>query len=691
MNRLSQLKSVETWERAEGSPSPLGATWVESEQAWNFALFSRHATGATLLLYDNDVVKPVAQIKLDPVQNKSGAIWHCFVPESSAAGAKHYAWRIEGPHEPASGQRFDPEKVLLDPFAIAVHFPKDFSRQTAGQPGPNDGQAPLGILPRSSESFDWKSAPPPRHEHDTIVYELHVKCFTARASSGVAPGRRGTFLGLIEKIPYLKELGVTVVELLPVQQFDPQEGNYWGYMTLNFFAPHQGYAVQDPRREFQEMVRAFHAAGIAVWLDVVYNHTAEGDQNGPTYSFRGIDNTSYYLVQPDGYYRNDSGCGNTTRCAHPIVRSLVLRSLRHWVEEMRVDGFRFDLASVFARDKNGNVDMDQPPLVHEISAVAAQLDVRLVAEAWDIGAYLLGRSFPGLTWRQWNGQFRDDLRAFVKGDPGKVGALMARLYGSDDLFPDRPGDVYHPYQSVNFLTAHDGFCLYDLVAYNDKHNEANGHNNTDGCDHNVSWNCGHEGDENVPEEVMALRRRQVKNFCTLLMLANGTPMFCAGDEFLNTQRGNNNPYNQDNETTWLDWSLLEKNREMFRFFQRMIGFRKSHRSVGRSRFWREDLQWYGATGEPDLTHESRSLAYRLRGAKYGEGDLYVMINAHDQPRPFRIQEGSAKDWRRVVDTSLPSPHDIAEAEARNPVESLDYEVGARSVVVLAGRRKGAGS
>jgi len=682
MNRLGTLKTVEPWERVEGSPSPFGATWVESEKAWNFALFSRHATGATLLLYGNDVVKPACQVELDPVQNKSGASWHCFVPESAAPGAKYYAWRIEGPQEPASGQRFDPEKILLDPFAATVHFPEDFSRDAACKPGPNAGRAPLGVLPRPAKPFDWKDVPQPRHTHDTIVYELHVKGFTARANSGVTPEKRGTFLGLIEKIPYLKELGVTVVELLPVQQFDPQEGNYWGYMTLNFFAPHQGYAVREPLREFQEMVQAFHEAGIEVWLDVVYNHTAEGDQNGPTYSFRGVDNTSYYLVQPDGNYRNDSGCGNTTRCAHPIVRTLVLRSLRYWAENMHVDGFRFDLASVFARDKHGNVDTDQPPLVHEIGATAAQLDVRVVAEAWDIGAYLLGRGFPGVMWRQWNGQFRDDLRAFVKGDAGKVAPLMARLYGSDDIFPDRAGDVYHPFQSVNFLTAHDGFCLYDLVAYNDKHNGANGHNNSDGCDSNLSWNCGHEGDDGAPAEVLALRRRQVKNFFALLLLANGTPMFCAGDEFLNTQGGNNNPYNQDNETAWLDWDRLEQNRAMFRFFQGMIAFRKSRRMLGRSRFWREDLQWYGATGEPDLTHESRSIAWRLLGKQFGESDLYVMINAHDQPLKFHIQEGKAKDWQRVVDTSLSNPEDIAESGNESLLTSLDYEVGARSVVVL---------
>jgi isoamylase len=689
MNRGGYCRSVEPWERAEGSPAPLGATWVEPDRAWNFALFSRHATGVTLLLYsEEDSIQPLFQLALDPIQHKTGPIWHCFVTESAAPKARYYGYRVEGPSDPQRGQRFDAQKILVDPFTTAVHFPKDFSRKAASQPGPNDGRAPLGVLPRSADAFDWGDTPRPRHTHDTIVYELHVKGFTARSNSGVSAENRGTFLGLIEKIPYLKELGVTVVELLPVHQFDPQEGNYWGYMTLNFFAPHADYALREPVREFQQMVRAFHEAGMEVWLDVVYNHTAEGDQDGPTYSMRGVDNTTYYLVQPGGSYRNDSGCGNTTRCAHPIVRSLVIKSLRHWAETMQVDGFRFDLASVLARDLQGNVDTNLPALIHEIGAVAAQLDARLVAEAWDIGSYLLGRSFPGLTWRQWNGQFRDDLRAFVKGDPGKIGALMTRLYGSDDLFPDRPGDVYHPYQSVNFLTAHDGFCLYDLVAYNQKHNEANGHNNTDGCDNNVSWNCGWEGDANAPAEVLELRRRQVKNFCALLMLANGTPMFCAGDEFLNTQGGNNNPYNQDNETTWLDWDKLTQNGEMFRFFKGMIAFRKSRRMLGRSRFWREDVRWYGANGDADLSYESRSLAWRLSGARFGEGDLYVIINAQEESSRFRIQEGEEGDWARVVDTHLASPQDIAEPVDERPIASPDYEVGPRSVVVLARPEQG---
>jgi len=334
------------------------------------------------------------------------------------------------------------------------------------------------------------------------------------------------------------------------------------------------------------------------------------------------------------------------RSAHEAARALILCSLRHWVN-LGVDGFRFDLASALARAARGRVQTEEAAVISEITALAMELDFRTVAEAWDIGVYLLGRSYPGWLWRQWNGRYRDDVRAFIRGDAGKMAALMRRLYGSDDLFPDGPGDVYRPYQSINFITAHDGFCLYDLVAYSHKHNAANGHDNTDGSDNNISWNCGWEGDACAPAEVLALRRQQVKNFFCLLMLSNGTPMFCAGDEFLNTQGGNNNPYNQDNETTWLDWSLLEKNRDVFRFFQHMIAFWKSRPWLGRSRYWREDVHWYGANGPVDFGSESRTLAYCLRGTT----DLYVMINAFWEPVRFQIQEGKARDWTRIVDTS----------------------------------------
>jgi isoamylase len=672
--------TVGSWERTDGSVGPPGVVWLETERAWNFSLYSRYATGVTLLLYsETDFVEPVFQLRLDPLRNKTARIWHCFVPNESAPAARYYAYRVQGPWDPKNGHRFDPEKILFDPYAEELFFPPEFSREAARRPGRNDGRAVLGVLPRFEPEFDWGTQPPsPRHTHDAIVYELHVKGFTARANSGVAKEKRGTFLGLIEKIPYLKELGVTVVELMPLQQFDPQEGNFWGYMTLSFFAPHHGYTVRDAVAEFREMVRAFHRAGIEIWLDVVYNHTCEGGETGPTYSYRGIENSGYYLVDGAGRYQDISGCGNTTRCGHPSVRAIVLKSLRYWSESMGVDGFRFDLASVFARDKNGNIDLDVPAAVAEISLLAALLDVRVVAEAWDLDTFLLGRSFPGLTWHQWNGRFRDDVRSFVKGDAGMLGALMRRLYGSDDLFPDGPGDVYRPYQSVNFITCHDGFCLYDLVSYNQKHNEANGHANRDGTDNNRSWNCGWEGDENAPAEVLDLRRQQVKNFFCLLMLANGTPMFCAGDEFLNTQRGNNNPYNQDNETTWLDWSLLEKNRDVFRFVQHMIAFRKARPSIARSSYWREDVSWYGANGPVDFAPESHSVAYCLHGAS----DLYVMINAWWQSIRFHIHEGAAEEWKRVLDTSRASPDDIAEPDHEWALELLDYDVAPRSVVVL---------
>ena len=675
---------VKLLEKSMGTPWPLGATWIESRRVYNFALYSRHAGCVTLLLYaEHDPVTPVYQYVFNPILNKTGLIWHCMVYEQEARNATFYAYRIDGPYNPSEGQWFNPPKVLFDPFAISLYFPPGYSRSAASEPGSTDGKAPLGVLTKAPRSFDWEKEIGPRHAHDLIVYELHVKGFTARRNSGVSPENRGTFAGLIEKIPYLKDLGITAVELLPVQQFDPQEGNYWGYMTLNFFAPNRQFAHGDPALEFREMVKSFHAAGIEVWLDVVYNHTSEAGEDGPTYSYRGIDNKDYYLVrQSTGEYINDTGCGNTMNCAHPAVRALILSSLSHWAGKMHIDGFRFDLASIFTRTLDGSVNTVDPPLIAEIALLAYMRDLRLVAEAWDIGSNLLGRSFPGLTWRQWNGKFRDDVRAFVKGDHALVGPLMQRLYGSDDLFPEGPVEVYRPYQSVNFITAHDGFCLYDLVAYNEKHNEANGHGNVDGTNGNLSWNCGWEGDLGVTKEVMALRRRQIKNFFCLLMIANGTPMFCAGDEFMNTQRGNNNPYNQDNEITWLDWDLLELNRDLFRFFKCMIAFRKSHPSIGRDRYWRKDVQWYGTNGNVDFSPDSRFFAFHLSGGSLGDNDLYVMINAFWKDLQFSVQEGHAGEWRRVVDTGLPSPHDIAETGKEERVPNLRYTVGGRSIVVL---------
>ena len=670
--------------RNTGTPWPLGVRWIEATQEFNFALFSRHATGVTLLFYkENDLAKPVFEFRLQFPKHKTADIWHCRVPANLLRGANLYAYRIEGPNDPDHGYRFDPQKILLDPYAPSVFFPPDFSRDACAKPGPTDGKSPLGRLLKIT-SADAEQTGPRHNGFEAIIYELHVKGFTARANSGVTPDKRGTFAGLTEKIPYLKDLGITIVELLPVHQFDPQEGNYWGYMTLHFFSPHQQYAAgKEVFDEFRAMVKEFHNAGIEVWLDVVYNHTSEGDQNGPTYSFRGIDNQDYYLLTSDARnYINDTGCGNTVRTGHAAGRVLVLESLRFWAREMGIDGFRFDLASIFSRASDGTMGLHEASLVSEISLLARVLNVRVTAEAWDISSYQLGKGFPGVAWLQWNGKFRDDVRSFIKGDGGKIGALMQRLYGSDDLFPDGFQETRRPHQSINFLTAHDGFCLYDLVAYNHKHNEGNGFNNTDGCNDNLSWNCGWEGDENAPAEVLALRRRQVKNLCALLLLSNGIPMIVAGDEFLNTQRGNNNPYNQDNEITWLDWSLLEKNRDIHRFFKQMLSFRKAHWSIGRPVFWREDVKWFGPDGPVDFGPESRCLAYVLHGRAVGDDDLYVMINAHWEDRLFKLQEGQPAEWRRVVDTFLPSPEDILEPGTEHKLENSSYLVHSRSVVVF---------
>ena len=666
-----------------GDTWPFGATWVESEKAFNFALFSRYATAVTLVFYrKEDVVTPTLTFQLRHPAHKTGNIWHCRIPVDALNGAMLYAYRVDGPRQPKKGHRFDPEKILLDPYAPEVFFPPSFSRLACERPGPTDGVAPLGYLLKPRQARTLGDISTLRHTHDLVIYELHVKGFTANPNSGVTPGKRGTFAGLVEKIPYLQDLGITVVELLPVHQFDPQEGNYWGYMTLNFFSPHQQYAAGDAFDEFREMVHAFHLAGIEVWLDVVYNHTSEGNEDGPTYSLRGIDNKSYYLLTKgkEQFYLNDTGCGNTVRTGHAAGRALVLESLRFWARKMGVDGFRFDLASIFSRSSNGAVNLTDSPMIMEISYLSRLLDVRLVAEAWDIGTYQLGRSFPGLDWMQWNGQYRDDVRGFVKGNPGLVSAAMQRLYGSDDLFPDKLFETYRPRQSINFITAHDGFCLYDLVAYNEKHNESNGHQNTDGSDHNISWNCGHEGDVEAPPRVLALRLRQAKNFCAMLLLAQGTPMIVAGDEFLNTQRGNNNPYNQDNVTTWLDWERLQHNHEFFRFFKKMIAFRKVHPSIARSTYWREDVRWYGPTGPVDCSPASFWFAYCLHGASIGDDDLYVMVNNHWQDCMFHLQEGDAKDWLCVVDTALVSPLDFPETE--RPLSTPQYLVTARSVVVL---------
>ncbi|SMF48400.1 glycogen operon protein [Tistlia consotensis] len=685
MQRERRSESAD-WQAREGAPAPLGVSVDDASGALNFALYSKHATAVRLLLFQaGDCTTPLHGEDLLWRRNKSGRIWHCRIPAALAEQARYYAYQVDGPRDAASGHRFDPDKLLLDPYARAVHFPPGFSRSAAAHPGANPGRAPLGVI-RPEGAPVRASGPAPRHTHDAVIYELHVRGFTRRANSGVAPERRGTFAGLVEKIPYLKELGVTIVELLPVFQFDPQEGNYWGYMPLGFFALHGAYGCRcgcgEQLAEFRAMVEALHAAGIEVILDVVYNHTAEGDETGPTYSLRGIDNTTYYLLEQDrSRYRNDSGAGNVVHTANRYVGALILDSLRYWAGEMGVDGFRFDLASLFTRRADGSIDLEQPPIIAAIQSDPLLAGRRLIAEAWDLSSYQLGRTFPGISWLQWNGQFRDQLRRFVRGDPGQLGELMTRLYGSSDLFPDTLEDAFHAFQSVNFVTSHDGFCLCDLLSYDAKHNEANGQGNRDGSDANYSWNHGWEGEEGAPAEVLALRRRQAKNLIALLMLANGTPMLVAGDEFLQTQGGNNNPYNQDNETTWLDWDRLEPNREIFRFAKAMIAFRKAHPGIARSRFWRDDVSWFGPSGPVDLG--SQELAYRLAGASEGDCDLYVMINGGPHDVPFELQAPGIA-WRVAVDTAAPPPDDVVDPGAEPPVEGSRRLVAGRSLVVLVG-------
>jgi len=680
------------WEATEGLPFPLGATRIEKEDAYNFALYSKHAEGVTLLLYtERDIVNPVLAYRFDYLKNKTGRIWHCRIPLVSMRGASYYAYSVEGPKPNGRFEWhwFDRDKILLDPYAKSVFFPPAFDRLAAAQPGSNAGKAPLGVLAGDSERFDWQGDHRPRHEADAVIYELHVGGFTKNPNSGVRDDARGTFAGVVEKIPYLKDLGVTVVELMPVFQYDPSDGNYWGYMPLNFFSPHIGYlsdhTVKAQHNECRDMIKALHQADIEVVLDVVYNHTAEGEQTGPVYSYKGIDNSTYYLMtdRPDAPYENFSGTGNTLNTANRAVRKMIMDSVRHWVQEMHVDGFRFDLASLFTRNPDGSVNVSDVPLLSDMASDPDLAHLRLIAEPWDAaGVYQLGRAFPGIMACQWNGSYRDDLRRFVKGDPGMVPALMSRLYGSADLFPDDRMNAYHPHQSVNYIASHDGFTLYDLVAYNQKRNGPNGHGNTDGTVDNHSWNCGWEGDEGAPPEVVKLRKQQIKNFCSLLFLSNGTPMFRAGDEFMHTQAGNNNPYNQDNEVGWIDWDRLHDNPDIVRFFKLMIAFRKAHPSLARSRFWREDVRWYGVGQETDRADDSRSLAFALHGESQQDIDIYAMINAYWEPLTFQIQEGAANAWRRVVDTSLESPFDVLEPGQERPLQSLDYRVPGRAVVVL---------
>jgi glycogen operon protein len=517
----------------------------------------------------------------------------------------------------------------------------------------------------------------------------------------VPAGRRGGYLGLIDKIPYLADLGVTAVELMPVFQWDPQEHNYWGYMPMGFFAADRRYArLGEPGAELAEAVAELHRAGIEVWLDVVYNHTAEGDETGPTYSFRGLDDTSYYLHDPADpcrgdpcRYRNDSGTGNVFACARPAPRRLVLDSLLYWAEEIGVAGFRFDLATLLARDERGRPDPD-PPLFRDVERFAREAGVRLVAEPWDLGFYALGAAFPGRGWWQWNGRFRDTMRSFVRGDAGLGREPMARLAGSPDLFAGA-GSEGAAVLPVNYIACHDGFCLYDLLSYERRRNHANGHGNRDGPADDRSWNHGWEGDEGVPEEVVALRVRQAKNLLGLTLLAAGTPMLLAGDELLDTRFGNSNPYNQDNETSWLDWERRERFAEVHRFVRRMIAFRRARAWLARAPWAGGRAAWHLPDGPPHdpaaAGADPHAFACHLResaggvpGGGPGGEELFLAASSAPGERWFDLPAGGG--WRRAVDTSLPAPRDAAEPGSEEPVPGPRLRLAPRSLAVLVRRR-----
>jgi glycogen operon protein len=674
---------------ARGKSLPLGASAVPD--GVNFALLCRHGSAVCLVIYPLDGNTPLAEIALHPRRNRTGDHWHVLV--AGLPPAFCYGWRVDGPRDP--GDAYDFNVVLIDPTCTALSGDTRWGKFTEPEPGVTARRSLYLRRP-----FNWQEdAPPLTALEDSIICELHVRGFTCHPSSGVA--HPGTFAGLAEKIPYLQSLGVTAVELLPVHEFDetdcpfrdPQTGqslhNFWGYNSMAFGAVKASYASNGPDHgqitEFREMVRAFHAAGIEVILDVVFNHTGEGDYRGRTCSFRGLDNRLYYMLTPQGQYLNFSGCGNTLNCNHPVVRQLLVNCLLFWVADMHVDGLRFDLASVMGRDYQGNV-LVAPPVVEMISEDSVLADTKLIAEPWDAaGLYQVGHFPYGRRWSEWNGQFRDQVRRFWRGEPGMAGGLATRLCGSPDLYE---ASGRGPRHSINFITCHDGFTLQDLVSYNQKHNLANGEGNRDGMDENFSWNCGAEGPSDDPG-VLGLRRRQVRNLMATLMLAQGVPMILAGDEFLRTQGGNNNAWCQDNEVSWLDWSLAARNAGFFRFVKELIAMRKRHSALRRRTFLRAgDVIWHGVEPfKPDFATTSRSLALALDGSRASRApdrDFYMAFNAWRDSLNFTIPPApQRRPWRRLIDTALSSPLDIVGLDVGPQVAvGSAYAVAPFSVVVL---------
>jgi isoamylase len=687
-----------------GRSFPLGATVLGD--GVNFSVFSREASRVDLLLFDDPAAAhPTRVIDLDARSHRTYHYWHAFV--SGIGPGQIYAYRASGPFDPAHGLRFDPGKVLLDPYGRAVVVPDGYSRQLASRRGENNATAMKSVVVDLSQ-YDWEGdVRLQRPFATTVIYEMHVAGCTRHRSSGVAAELRGTYAGMIEKIPYLQDLGVTAVELLPVFQFDHQDCppgliNHWGYSPVSFFAPHAGYSSRKdplgPVDEFRDIVKALHRAGIEVILDVVYNHTAEGNADGPTLCFRGLANELYYILDADrAKYANYSGTGNTLNANQPIVRRMIIDSLRYWVAEMHVDGFRFDLASILARDEMGR-PLDNPPVLWDIESDPVLAGTKLIAEAWDAaGLYQVG-SFIGESWKEWNGRFRDDIRGFVKGDNGTVRALAQRVLGSPDIFGHQERE---PEQSITFVTCHDGFTLNDLVSFNHKRNEANRGGNRDGSDNNLSWNCGVEG----PTEdaaIEGLRRRQIKNFLCILLISVGTPMLQMGDEMRRSQRGNNNPYCQDNEVSWLDWSLLDRNRDLHRFVQKLIADRlRALGAVGEEHFAlslnellrHAEIEWHGVRlGSPDWADDSHSIAFTVRShPRLLPFWLHVMFNAYWEALDFNLPPapaGAMAGWQRWIDTSLESPEDIVDVPAAPLVSGTQYRAAPRSVAALFVRTDG---
>lgn len=681
--------SMLTLRIARGRCLPLGAT--AQPDGVNFALLCQHGTAVFLVLYPLDGGEPLAEIALHPRRNRTGDHWHVLV--AGLPPAFSFGWRVDGPS--GRGHCFDPSHVLIDPTATALTNGARWGESTEPQARRTTRRSVFLRRP-----FHWQEdVPLVTSLEDTIIYELHVRGFTCHPSSLCA--HPGTFAGLVEKIPYLQWLGVTAVELLPIHEFDetdcpfsnPTTGaklrNLWGYNSIAFAAPKAAYASQGADHgqinEFRDMVRAFHAAGIEVYLDVVFNHTGEGDHRGRTYNFRGLDNQLYYLLGPEGGYLNFTGCGNTVNCNHPTVRHLIMNCLRFWVADMHIDGLRFDLASVLGRDRFGRV-LIEPPVIEMIAEDAVLADTKLIAEPWDAaGLYQLG-GFPyGRRWSEWNGQFRDQVRRFWRGDVGMAADFATRLCGSSDLYESSGRQPCH---SVNFVTCHDGFTLWDLVSYNHKHNEANGESNRDGSNENYSWNCGAEGPTDDPE-ILGLRRRQARNFFATLLLSQGVPLLLAGDEFLRTQSGNNNAWCQDNETSWVDWGLAIKNADFLRFVREMIHLRRRHPVLRRRRFHNDaSVIWHGVEPfRPDFNSWSRTLALTLDGRftnREPDRDFYLAFNAWREPVRFTIPPSpQGRPWRRIVDTALASPLDIVGLDEgpEAPAGSV-YAVAPFSVVVL---------